>query len=93
MSETTKTTRGAPAGNDNNKKPRIFSDAIRKHLIQNPKKLSRMIEVACDKAMDGDMLAFRELIDRMEGKPTQSIDADVQMDIVVEIVRFGDDQD
>lgn len=41
-------------------------------------------------AADGDLGAIKELGDRMDGKATQQIDAQVQGDLVVEIIRFAD---
>ena len=39
----------------------------------------------------GDVPAIKELGDRLDGKPHQSIDAQVDATVTVEVVRFGED--
>jgi hypothetical protein len=82
----------APAGNKNAVKAKVWSDALRKEIVQgdNLKKLARAL---IDKALDGDVSAIREIGDRLEGKPLQGIDIDGVVDhtLTVEIIRFGQD--
>lgn len=87
--ETTKTTRGAPLGNTNATKSKAWSDAIRKAMVKG-KGYERLAKKLVDMAEEGDIAAMKEIGDRLEGKPKQTIDADVQMDLVVEIVKFSD---
>lgn len=84
--ETTKNTLGgAPKGNQNAAKPKIITEAIRKHLVQNPEDATKIVEVLMEKALAGDMAAIKELMDRLEGKPAQSIqqDTNVSGDVTV----------
>lgn len=69
-----KNTRGGQVGNQNAAKPKIITDAIRKHLVQNPHKVEELVSVLVDKALEGDMHATKELLDRLEGKAVQSVE-------------------
>lgn len=69
---TAKTPRGGQIGNKNAEKPRLWSDALRKHAVQNPHKVAKAAEMLWDKAAEGDVAAAREIADRMEGKPLQA---------------------
>ena len=61
---------GAPEGNDNAKKGKMFYDQLRMILVQNDRLKLRNI---CDKfvkaAENGDAWAIKEVMDRMDGKP------------------------
>jgi hypothetical protein len=78
--ETTKNTLGgAPKGNQNAAKPKIITEAIRKHLIQNPEKADKIVAVLIEKAIAGDMPAIKELMDRLEGKAVQSVEQNTNL--------------
>ncbi len=50
------------------------------------KKLRHLADKLVSKALEGDVQALREIGDRIEGKPTQSIDANVDGHITVNVV-------
>jgi len=62
---------GAPEGNQNNKKGKMFYDALRKVLIQNPSKLSSIAEGLIEAADAREPWAVKELLDRVDGKAVQ----------------------
>lgn len=70
---------GAPRGNNNAAKAKIWSDAIRLELAgnANAKKLRALAKKLIDEALDGNMQAMKEVGDRLEGKPAQAIDMTV----------------
>lgn len=63
---------GAPIGNTNAKGKRVWSDAIRKHAVQNGT-LDQAAKVLCDLAVQGDLAAIKELGDRIDGKSVQAL--------------------
>lgn len=65
---------GAPIGNNNAAKNKPWRDAISKFAKQNPDKRDKVIEKLYQMAVDGDMAAIREIIDRTEGKAVQAIE-------------------
>ncbi len=66
---------GAPVGNKNaEKKNRIVGETLRKVALQNPDKLRAACEKLLDKAAEGDIHAFKEFRDTLDGKPIQAIE-------------------
>jgi hypothetical protein len=60
---------GAPLGNENAKKGKLFYDQLRKVLVQNDQfKLRRVTEKLVDAAIEGEPWAIKEVIDRIDGK-------------------------
>jgi len=61
----------AMKGNQNaRKKP--FTEQMKRHLLANPKKLEKIIEKMVDEAVEGNLAAAKEIMDRVEGKAVQA---------------------
>jgi hypothetical protein len=64
---------GAPIGNQNGKKGKLFYDALRVALVQEDrKKLRKITEKLIEAAENGDAWAVKEIMDRMDGKPVNT---------------------
>ena len=64
---------GAPIGNQNGKKGKLFYDALRIALVQEDrKKLRKITDKLIEAAENGDAWAVKEIMDRMDGKPVQA---------------------
>ena len=64
---------GAPLGNQNGKKGKLFYDALRVALVQEDrKKLRKITEKLIEAAENGDAWAVKEIMDRMDGKPVNT---------------------
>ena len=61
----------APIGNTNAVKWKMFQDALRKALVQNPQRLPRIVESLLTQAEMGEAWAVKEVIDRLDGKAIQ----------------------
>lgn len=64
---------GAPIGNQNAAKSRMFYDKLRLVLTQNPERLRKIAEELVSKAEQGEAWAIKELIDRVDGKAHQAV--------------------
>lgn len=67
------------AGNPNpvgRKADKQVRDALLAALRQDPERLKKAAEKVWDKAIDGDLQAFREIADRLDGKAVQPISGD-----------------
>lgn len=73
---------GPPVGNDNATRGRIWRNAIRRALEKRSSSKDRkdavdaLAEVLLQKAEDGEGWALKELGDRLDGKPHQTIGGD-----------------
>lgn len=73
------------AGNPNptgRKADKVVRDALLAALRQDPNKLKKAAEKAWDKAIEGDLAAFKEIADRLDGKAVQAIVGDNEYDPV-----------
>lgn len=66
----------APIGNQNAKKARVSTEALRLELAHDREALRDMWKATIRKAKEGDLAAFKEINDRLEGKPAQAIIGD-----------------
>ena len=78
--------RGGQAGNNNAGKNRIWADAINKVLCQANEgekhaNLRKLAEKIIEKALDGDMVAMKEIGDRVDGKALASIEVSGHMSL------------
>ena len=63
---------GAPEGNQNAKKGKLFYDQLRMVLVQNDKfKLRKIADKLVESAEKGEAWAIKEIMDRMDGKSIQ----------------------
>lgn len=85
---------GAPDGNSNARKEnRLWGEAIRRAVTQaDGERLRELAERLIARAAEGDVSALRELGDRLDGKPHQSIDATIDGSLTVEIVNFPEEK-
>ena len=69
------TTRGAQPGNKNAAKDRPWEKALRAVVAQYPDRVRRIALKVFDLAEGGDVMAIRELFDRLDGKMVQRVEA------------------
>lgn len=78
---------GAPKGNKNAKKAKIWTAAIERALEKRSKEsfqeLDRCAEALIDQCLKGDMTALKELGDRLEGKPAVTVASDPENPFVM----------
>jgi hypothetical protein len=64
---------GAPVGNQNGKKGKLFYNQLRVALVQeDSRKLRTIAQKLVDAAEQGEPWAIKEVIDRVDGKAVQS---------------------
>ena len=80
----------APIGNTNAKKAKAWSDAIHKHLVQNPQDLAEIAKSLVTQAKEGNLGAIKELGDRIDGKSIQGIEGQLEHSLIVEITKFSE---
>ena len=94
---------GAPIGNQNAAKGKRWTAAVERALERRatnrepPKDVSKFmagIDAAADEFVkqlfdSKDLGYFKELGDRLDGKPHQTIAAEVDTNVTVEVVRYG----
>lgn len=86
--------RGAPIGNKNSEKGAKYKAALERALaarskVDGKQALDDLAGVAIDCAMSGESWAHQFIADRLDGKPHQTIAAEVDTNVTVEVVRFG----
>ena len=68
---------GGQKGNTNAARGAEWREAVTR-AIHRGKSLDRLADVLVAKALDGDMVALREIGDRLDGKPKQQVEMTVQ---------------
>lgn len=85
----------APEGNDNNRKNKPWADALQRAMARykggKENALNLIADQTVEAAVNGEQWAIKEIGDRTDGKPTQSVDAKVEASLTVEIIRFAED--
>ena len=80
---------GAPLGNDNAAKGKIWTDAIKRALARRGENieggLNNLADTFLEAVANGDSWAMKELGDRLEGKPAQSINHGGQEDNPIQV--------
>ena len=87
--------RGGQPGNKNAASKKPWAAAIDRALKKRSLKVKRealddLAEKLLEQCDQGDITALKELADRLDGKATQHIDAEIDASVTVEIVRFAD---
>lgn len=67
--------RGGQPGNKNATKNKPLTEAIQRALLANDgEKLRKLTDALVDRAIGGDTMAAREVLDRVEGKVAQALE-------------------
>ena len=83
----------ANMGNLNSSKGRRMpTERLTMEVQQNPEKLKKMVVKLLDKAIDGDMSAIKEVLDRLDGKLVNQISTAVSDNRTIYVVT-GIDND
>ena len=77
---------GAPVGNTNAAKAKIWQQAIHRHLAKRPKDLEDAAMALFEAAKSGDVSAMKEIGDRLDGKVTQPVGGDPDAPLVSKVI-------
>ena len=85
---------GAPKGNQNGAKAKVWSAAISRALdkrtkLEGKQALDALAEQLLANCDSGDMTALKELGDRLEGRPQQSIVGADDGPLTIQIVKYA----
>ena len=83
---------GAPEGNTNScKENRLWTNTLRRAVAQgNGNTLRKLAKKLIDKALGGDLQAIKEIGNRLDGRPAQAIQAEVDATHVYVQTIYGD---
>lgn len=76
----------APLGNQNHK-GKLLTDALRKLIVQNPDDAVAIAKKWIEAAKDGDHQARKDLFDRLDGKPVQTIAGDEEAPLAFSLIE------
>lgn len=80
---------GAPIGNQNAQKGRLWNDALRRAIAQDDgKRLRASIEQLLNLASNGEPWAIKELADRLDGRPKQTNPIGATDDALVKEIKM-----
>ena len=82
--------RGAPIGNSNAQKGKVWSDALRRAVASDQG--ARVLKAAhrlLDDAANGEPWAIKELADRLDGKPKQESVIETNADYAPQHIRIS----
>ena len=86
---------GQPGNTNATKEHRLITNALRRAVVQNPDKLRTACEKVLADAVEGNLVAFTVLADRIDGKPPQSttFDGHVTHEDITQVLlgTLGDD--
>lgn len=89
----------APLGNKNASHDKPWAAAVRRAVLRSvdtqdkAKKLDKLAEKLISEGLEGNTVALKEIGDRLDGKPHQSIGATVDATVTVQVVKFADSPD
>jgi hypothetical protein len=64
---------GAPVGNKNATKNRLWAETLNRALLaEDGKKLRELADKLINRALEGDVTALKEIGDRVDGRPMQA---------------------
>ena len=79
------------SGNEGNKKPKRFYDALHRAIAQDNGDMLRLAALSLLKqASEGEGWAIKELADRLDGKAVQAIAGDGDQPLIIQVLKFAD---
>ena len=82
--------RGAPIGNTNAQKGKVWNDALRRAIASDQgARVLRAAQRLLDKAANGEPWAIKELADRLDGKPQQESVIESNLDYIPQHIRIS----
>lgn len=84
--------KGAPLGNKNGAKDKLWLQAMQRHMHARPKDLEEIIAVVFRAALDGQSWAVTEISNRLDGKPVQQVDMSGEMNFTRTLRDLTDEE-
>ena len=83
---------GAPKGSKNaTKENRLFNSSLKRSIAQakgSPDKLRKITDKLVTEAAKGNLMAIKEVADRLDGKAHQSVAHEVDANVTINIPNF-----